>query len=75
MTLSTRKIFRTCMTRTTMSLDTLLFMAMFTTGQSFTQCLLLSALVNGMMRGSFIHGSLEMMLTECEGVMGIAAAK
>jgi hypothetical protein len=44
----------------TMSLNTLLIMAMFMTGRSVIQCLLLSALVNGMMRGSFVHGPLEM---------------
>ena len=47
----------------TMSLNILLFMAMFMTGRSVIQCFFLSALVNGMMRESFVHGPLEMTLT------------
>jgi hypothetical protein len=46
-----------------MSLGTFLFMAMIMTGRSIIQSLLLSIVVNGIMRGGFVHGSLEMTLT------------
>jgi hypothetical protein len=51
------------MIKTTMFPDTLHFMEISTIGLSFIQSLLLSVIMNGMMRGAFVHGSFKMTWT------------
>jgi hypothetical protein len=74
MTLSTRKIFRIHKMTITVSLSTLLFLAMSTTGRSNIRRLPLSALVDGMMTRGFAHGPWGMMNIEGKGVVERVAA-
>jgi hypothetical protein len=63
MTLSMRKIFKMWMTKTTTFPGTLYFTAISTTRLSVIQSLLLSIVMNGMVRGGVVHGLFKMIQT------------